>query len=189
MICTLIPTLNSYIVNIDHNVTVSLCQLMSVSKVANTSYTVYLQFVPFGLYHLDCVIWTLYSFAKEDKGLSIRYKTARGAFTRIAAERMSKEGQTVSAPSAVALETNGQNAPSEKVSILVFPKKRSSEDTEKAKTQFLEVMTYDHSQFLIFGEFWTFWVFGYFGFLGFGAISVDDHARSSIAVATFPFHQ
>jgi len=87
----------------------------------------------------------LFTFAKEEKGLSIRYKTARDAFTRIAAERQSMEGQVASAPSALALETNGQSAnmtPTKSLA-LVFPKKRSrtSDDVELAKTQFLELLT------------------------------------------------
>merc|ERR1719499_2908150 len=54
----------------------------------------------------------LFTFAKEEKGLSIRYKAARGAFTRIAAERQPMEGQVASAPSALALETNASVTPS-----------------------------------------------------------------------------
>merc|ERR1719242_1262397 len=84
----------------------------------------------------------LFTFAKEEKGLSIRYKAARGAFTRIAAERQSMEGQVASAPSALALETNASVTPSKSL-VLVFPKKRSrtSDDVQLAKTQFLELLT------------------------------------------------
>merc|ERR1719361_2819070 len=84
----------------------------------------------------------LFTFAKEEKGLSIRYKAARGAFTRIAAERQSMEGQVASAPSA--LQTNASVTPSQSKSlVLVFPKKRSrtSDDVQLAKTQFLELLT------------------------------------------------
>jgi len=82
----------------------------------------------------------LFNFAKDDKGLSIKYKAARVAFSRIAAERESIEGQTVSAPSALALETNGQSVPTPKCPVLVFPKKRTFDDVEKAKAQFLDLL-------------------------------------------------